>query len=34
VARLTSEYDAEASEIAADVGAFLQQWADRLMVRL
>ncbi|TPM90141.1 pyrroloquinoline quinone biosynthesis peptide chaperone PqqD [Mesorhizobium sp. B2-1-3A] len=34
VARLTAEYDAEAQEIAADVGAFLQQWADRLMVRL
>jgi pyrroloquinoline quinone biosynthesis protein D len=31
---LAFEYDAEGEEIDGDVGAFLQQWADRLLVRL
>jgi pyrroloquinoline quinone biosynthesis protein D len=31
---LAEEYDAPREEVAADVGAFLQQWSDRLLVRL
>jgi pyrroloquinoline quinone biosynthesis protein D len=31
---LAAEYDAPHEEVAADVAAFLQQWSDRLLVRL
>jgi pyrroloquinoline quinone biosynthesis protein D len=31
---LAGEYDAPREEVAADVAAFLQQWSDRLLVRL
>jgi pyrroloquinoline quinone biosynthesis protein D len=31
---LAAEYDAPREEVAADVGAFLQQWSNRLLVRL
>ncbi|ESY73885.1 pyrroloquinoline quinone biosynthesis peptide chaperone PqqD [Mesorhizobium sp. M1050] len=34
VMSLALEYDADGGEIDRDVGAFLQQWADRLLVRL
>jgi pyrroloquinoline quinone biosynthesis protein D len=33
-AALAVEYDAEEGEVAADVMAFLQEWADQLLVRL
>ena len=31
---LASEYDAAQDDVAADVTAFLQQWSDRLLVKL
>jgi pyrroloquinoline quinone biosynthesis protein D len=31
---LAAEYEATREEVAADVAAFLQQWSDRLLVRL
>lgn len=34
IADLAAEYDAPEDEVAADVTAFLQEWADRLLVRL
>ncbi|ESX82885.1 MULTISPECIES: pyrroloquinoline quinone biosynthesis peptide chaperone PqqD [unclassified Mesorhizobium] len=34
VRELACEYDGQGQEIDADVGAFLQEWADRLLVRL
>ncbi len=33
-AALAGEYAADPEEVAADVTAFLQEWADRLLVRL
>jgi pyrroloquinoline quinone biosynthesis protein D len=33
-AALANDYDAEEGEVAADVMAFLQEWADQLLVRL
>ena len=32
--RLAAEYDADAEDVAADVHAFLQEWADKLLVKL
>jgi pyrroloquinoline quinone biosynthesis protein D len=32
--RLAAEYDADASGVAADVDAFLQEWADKKLVTL
>jgi pyrroloquinoline quinone biosynthesis protein D len=34
VAELAGEYDATEDEVAPDVAAFLQEWSDRLLVRL
>lgn len=34
IADLAVEYDAEAAEVAADVTAFLQEWSDKLLVKL
>ena len=34
IADLAAEYGAEEDEIASDVTAFLQEWADKLLVRL
>jgi pyrroloquinoline quinone biosynthesis protein D len=34
VADLADEYDADEQDVAADVAAFLQEWADRLLVKL
>jgi pyrroloquinoline quinone biosynthesis protein D len=34
IATLASEYGAEESDIADDVTAFLQEWADKLLVTL
>jgi pyrroloquinoline quinone biosynthesis protein D len=34
IADLAAEYGAEADEIASDVTAFLQEWADKLLVKL
>lgn len=34
IADLAAEYDAPKDEVAGDVTAFLQEWADRLLVRL
>lgn len=34
VADLASEYDAPEEDVKADVTAFLQEWADKLLVRL
>ena len=34
VAGLAAEYGATEEEIAADVTAFLQEWSDRLLVKL
>lgn len=34
VAALAREYDAAEEEVAPDVTAFLQEWSDRLLVRL
>ena len=33
-AALAAEYDADEKVVAADVLAFLQEWSDRLLVRL
>ncbi|MGB3390048.1 MAG: pyrroloquinoline quinone biosynthesis peptide chaperone PqqD [Pseudaminobacter sp.] len=32
--RLAAEYDADAKDVAADVHAFLQEWTDKLLVKL
>lgn len=32
--RLAVEYDADATEVSADVDAFLQEWADKMLVTL
>lgn len=34
IADLAAEYDAPEREVADDVVAFLQEWSDRLLVRL
>ena len=34
IADLAAEYDASEDDVAADVTAFLQQWSDRLLVKL
>jgi pyrroloquinoline quinone biosynthesis protein D len=34
VADLAHEYDAEEEDVAADVTAFLQEWSDKLLVKL
>jgi pyrroloquinoline quinone biosynthesis protein D len=34
IADLAAEYGAEEAEIASDVTAFLQEWADKLLVKL
>jgi pyrroloquinoline quinone biosynthesis protein D len=34
IADLAAEYGAEEDEIASDVTAFLQEWADKLLVKL
>jgi pyrroloquinoline quinone biosynthesis protein D len=34
IADLAAEYDASEDEVGADVTAFLQQWSDRLLVKL
>jgi pyrroloquinoline quinone biosynthesis protein D len=34
VAALAAEYAAEEDEVALDVTAFLQEWSDKLLVRL
>lgn len=34
IADLATEYEAPESEVAEDVIAFLQEWSDRLLVRL
>ena len=34
IADLAAEYGAEEQEIASDVTAFLQEWADKLLVKL
>ncbi len=34
VADLARGYDAPQDEVAADVAAFLQEWSDKLLVRL
>ncbi|MBZ9799447.1 pyrroloquinoline quinone biosynthesis peptide chaperone PqqD [Mesorhizobium sp. ES1-4] len=34
IADLVTEYDAEQEEVAADVIAFLQDWSDKLLVKL
>jgi pyrroloquinoline quinone biosynthesis protein D len=33
-AELAAEYDADAAEIEADVRAFVQDWSDRMVLRL
>lgn len=32
--RLAAEYEADAENVAADVHAFLQEWTDKLLVKL
>jgi pyrroloquinoline quinone biosynthesis protein D len=34
VADLASEYNAPAGDVAADVTAFIQEWSDKLLVKL
>jgi pyrroloquinoline quinone biosynthesis protein D len=34
IASLAADYDAEEEAVAADVVAFLQEWSDKLLVRL
>jgi pyrroloquinoline quinone biosynthesis protein D len=34
IADLAAEYDASEAEVGGDVVAFLQEWSDRLLVRL
>ena len=34
VADLVREYNAPEEDVAADVGAFLQEWSDKLLVKL
>ncbi|KAA3452092.1 pyrroloquinoline quinone biosynthesis peptide chaperone PqqD [Mesorhizobium sp. SARCC-RB16n] len=34
IADLASDYEADRKEVAADVIAFLQEWSDKLLVRL
>lgn len=34
IADLAAEYGAEEDEIASDVTAFLQEWADKMLVKL
>jgi pyrroloquinoline quinone biosynthesis protein D len=34
VAELAAEYETKEEEVAADVTAFLQEWSDRLLVKL
>lgn len=34
IAGLAAEYDAPREDVAADVDAFLQEWSDRLLVKL
>jgi pyrroloquinoline quinone biosynthesis protein D len=34
IAHLAAEYDAAEDDVAADVTAFLQEWSDKLLVRL
>jgi pyrroloquinoline quinone biosynthesis protein D len=34
IADLAREYEAQKEEVTADVTAFLQEWSDRLLVRL
>ncbi|TIQ37954.1 MAG: pyrroloquinoline quinone biosynthesis peptide chaperone PqqD [Mesorhizobium sp.] len=34
IAHLASDYDADQEAVAADVIAFLQEWSDKLLVRL
>jgi pyrroloquinoline quinone biosynthesis protein D len=34
VADLAAEYDADEIDVAADVTAFLQEWSDKLLVKL
>ncbi|MDW6026443.1 pyrroloquinoline quinone biosynthesis peptide chaperone PqqD [Mesorhizobium sp. BAC0120] len=34
IADLAAEYAAEEAEVAADVTAFLQEWSDKLLVKL
>ncbi|WP_027169496.1 pyrroloquinoline quinone biosynthesis peptide chaperone PqqD [Mesorhizobium sp. WSM3224] len=34
IAGLAAEYDAEQEAVAADVIAFLQEWSDKLLVKL
>ncbi|ESY64406.1 MULTISPECIES: pyrroloquinoline quinone biosynthesis peptide chaperone PqqD [Mesorhizobium] len=34
IADLAAEYDAEEEAVAADVIAFLQEWSDKLLVKL
>ncbi|RWH66782.1 MAG: pyrroloquinoline quinone biosynthesis peptide chaperone PqqD [Mesorhizobium sp.] len=34
IADLAADYDADAQDVAADVIAFLQEWSDKLLVKL
>ncbi|TIU04555.1 MAG: pyrroloquinoline quinone biosynthesis peptide chaperone PqqD, partial [Mesorhizobium sp.] len=34
IADLAADYDAEQEAVAADVVAFLQEWSDKLLVKL
>lgn len=34
IAALAADYDAEPQDVAADVIAFLQEWSDKLLVKL
>ncbi|MER9430363.1 pyrroloquinoline quinone biosynthesis peptide chaperone PqqD [Mesorhizobium sp. M0408] len=34
IAGLAADYDAEQEAVAADVAAFLQEWSDKLLVKL
>ncbi|MEI9406632.1 pyrroloquinoline quinone biosynthesis peptide chaperone PqqD [Mesorhizobium argentiipisi] len=34
IADLATDYDADPQEVAADVIAFLQEWSDKLLVKL
>ncbi|RUW18316.1 PqqD family protein, partial [Mesorhizobium sp. M1E.F.Ca.ET.041.01.1.1] len=34
IADLASDYDADQEAVAADVIAFLQEWSDKLLVKL
>ncbi|TIN79502.1 pyrroloquinoline quinone biosynthesis peptide chaperone PqqD [Mesorhizobium sp.] len=34
IAELAADYDAEQEAVAADVVAFLQEWSDKLLVKL